>query len=334
MECEIFFLDAFDPLRKSDVEGALVIAGRENAPVHFVLADSLEENEPKATPLERKQMLEAYFGQAGLPSVLRLFPFSEEGEPLSSLVEKLRSKKSDHPILFLVKKRNCKSLKEALTSFSFRPSEILCLNEAGRACLRPSEVPEALWPILEKKRLYYVGKLESLLQSGHRLLHSISVANLCYEIAKGNGLEKPEKAYEAGLFHDVGKHLDEAQERSIMEEKYPPFASFPRWAFHQFTGAYLAKKEFGIEDEDILEAIRFHATGKKDMSPLGKIVYSADKIDPLRDYDSSEMIALCLKDYRKGFLKVLHENRVYLTGKGYKVDNPLTKECFDYYLGE
>ena len=45
MESEIFFLDAFDPLRKSDVEGALVIAGRENAPVHFVLADCLEEKE-------------------------------------------------------------------------------------------------------------------------------------------------------------------------------------------------------------------------------------------------------------------------------------------------
>ena len=45
------------------------------------------------------------------------------------------------------------------------------------------------------------------------------------------------------------------------------------------------------------------------MSPLGKIIYSADKIDPLRGYDSSPLIKSCMRDYAKGFVEVLKANK-------------------------
>ena len=119
-----------------------------------------------------------------------------------------------------------------------------------------------------------------------------------------------------------------------MEEHFPEYKDFPEWSFHQFVGAYLAKEYFGIEDEDILSAIEFHSTGKPHMSPLGKVVYAADKIDPLRGYDSRSLIASCKKQYYLGFLDVLAANQAYLTKQGYVVDNPLTRDCYKLYLGE
>ena len=186
---------------------------------------------------------------------------------------------------------------------------------------------------IEKKRLYYVGKLAKTLDSEHRLEHSISVAHLCYEIALSNKYPHPEDAYVAGLFHDCGKHYDEEKSLEVMESRFEDKACYPKWTYHQFIGYWLVASQFQIGDPIIWQAIGEHATGAPMMKTLSKIVYAADKIDPLRGYDSSAMIKKCMKDIDKGFLMVLRENRKYLTEKGYKVDNPMTKECFDYYLG-
>ena len=188
---------------------------------------------------------------------------------------------------------------------------------------------------IEEKRLYCVGHLARLLKSEHRLQHSLSVAHLAYEIALSNHYMAPGLAYLAGLLHDCGKHCDRKKELEVMKEAFPGLTEiYPEWAWHQFVGSYMVEAEFGIHNGFVQEAIRYHATGRKRMSPLAKIIYAADKIEPLRGYDSSSMIEECKKDYEKGFLTVLSANRDYLTEKGYKVDNPSTKECFDFYLGD
>ena len=51
---------------------------------------------------------------------------------------------------------------------------------------------------------------------------------------------------------------------------------------HPFLGAEVAKREYGVEDEEILEAIRWHTTGKPDMTVLDKIIFIADYIEPNR----------------------------------------------------
>ena len=93
-------------------------------------------------------------------------------------------------------------------------------------------------------------------------------------------------------------------------------------------------KYIKIEDEDVLEAIRYHATGKENMSTLAKIIYSADKIDPLRGYDSSSLINECYKDINKGFLRVLKENIEFFKEKNIDYENYYTSRCLNYYLNQ
>ena len=95
---------------------------------------------------------------------------------------------------------------------------------------------------------------------------------------------------------------------------------------------YNASKNFGVDDIDILSAIRNHATGNSNMSALDKIIYSSDKIDPLRDYDSSDLIKKCKENYNSGFLCVLKENIKFLKENKKDISNELTDKCIKYYL--
>ena len=196
--------------------------------------------------------------------------------------------------------------------------------------IESSELPEKVFDYICDNGLYYVGKLKEYL-SEKRFAHSISVAKLSRDIAKANGKDY-NAAFYAGLFHDVGKYVDDKDSEKLLSEYNPDYLDMPRWSWHQFNGVVIARNEFNIENTEILESICFHATGKAHMSPISKIVYSADKIDPLRNYDSSELIKACIENYRNGFIKVLEANKEYLTITNKLDENRLTKECFECYI--
>ncbi len=181
----------------------------------------------------------------------------------------------------------------------------------------------------EKGRKACFELLRSLLKE-KRYNHSISVGGLCEMAAKKQGKDALDAKW-TGILHDCAKYLKKDEAKALMEKYYPSFASGPEWTYHQFLGALLAKEVFGVENTEVLDAIRFHATGKKEMCYLGKLVYACDKIDPLRGYDSADMIKSVVADTDKGFVYVLDENRKYYQTKGFDPD-PLTKECFLYYL--
>lgn len=185
---------------------------------------------------------------------------------------------------------------------------------------------------IAEHHLYYMHKIEGFI-SHTRLKHSVSVASLAYEIAQRNGLDA-EKAYLTGLLHDIGKELPVEQRQRYMEEAYGQFVSFPKWLHHQFVGALIARDAFGVNDDLVLKAIESHATGNGDMSWLAKIIYSADKIEPTREFDSTNLINQCLEDYEKGFIAVLKDNRDFLLEKRKDIYNPLTQACFARYLKE
>ncbi len=188
--------------------------------------------------------------------------------------------------------------------------------------------------LIHDKGLYYLKEVAPYL-SEKRLKHSESVALLSYEIAISNNLPEPGRAYIAGLLHDIGKYVEEKDALRIMEEEGVEEAKdCPNWAYHQFVGALLARDKFHIKDEEILSAIRYHCSGCGNMTPLGEIIYSADKIDPLRLWDSASYIKECKSDYHQGFIDVLRANREFLHEKmGEEADKcALSEKCYEAYL--
>jgi predicted HD superfamily hydrolase involved in NAD metabolism len=72
----------------------------------------------------------------------------------------------------------------------------------------------------------------------------------------------------------------------------------PSEVAHQFLGEYIAREELGVEDKDVLNAIKYHTTGRDNMSTLEKVVYVADLIEPSRKYEGvNELRKVIDKDF-------------------------------------
>jgi nicotinate-nucleotide adenylyltransferase len=122
--------------------------------------------------------------------------------------------------------------------------------------------------------------------SAKRYGHSLNVAAECRKLAEKYG-EDPDKAYFAGLLHDVCKELPEDEQRELVISSgfiYSREELDTKSLHHAIAGAGFVKKHFGVEDIDILNAIRFHTVGRAGMSRLEEIVYLGDLISAERDY--------------------------------------------------
>lgn len=122
--------------------------------------------------------------------------------------------------------------------------------------------------------------------SQKRYTHSLNVAEECRKLAVKYG-EEPEKAYFAGLLHDICKELsDDEQKKLVLESGFAVCREEleTRSLWHAIAGAYFIKTNFGIEDIDILNSVRFHTVGRAGMTRLEEIVYLGDLVSADRDY--------------------------------------------------
>jgi len=114
-----------------------------------------------------------------------------------------------------------------------------------------------------------------------RYLHSLGAEEKAKELAVRFGADV-EKAALAALIHDNAKCFPYKELVKIVEDNNFPIEDDIKnnhKILHAFAGAYLAQKELGINDEDILNAIMYHTTGRVEMSLLEKIVYLSDKLE-------------------------------------------------------
>lgn len=169
---------------------------------------------------------------------------------------------------------------------------------------------EAVNSYIKENGLYLDEQLKASL-SEKRYLHSINVANLAKQIASKNHLNQ-KKAYIAGILHDCAKEISKTDTLDMMKKYFPNDLNHSVNVYHQFLGTIIAKEKYGITDEEILEAIKYHATSSNEISNLGKVIYCADKIDPSRGYDSNALIDLCIKNYEFGYYKILEDNIKYI----------------------
>lgn len=125
-----------------------------------------------------------------------------------------------------------------------------------------------------------------------RYIHSLNVAESATMLARIYGADE-EKAYTAGLVHDSCKDMPTGLQLSYLLENKVEMTDLEintAKLYHAMSGKVFARNEFGIEDEDMLNAVRYHTTGRRGMSLLEKIIFVADFISDERDYNGVEIM--------------------------------------------
>lgn len=147
--------------------------------------------------------------------------------------------------------------------------------------------PELTW--LRARAFEYVDE--------RRLAHVIGCENEAVSLAEEWG-EDPELAAEAGILHDITKRCSGEEQLNLCEKYGIIIDNFERndpRLLHARTGAALARELFGVGDE-VYGAIRWHTTGKPDMSVFEKIIYLADYIEPTRDFPGIEELRILAEE--------------------------------------
>ncbi len=159
--------------------------------------------------------------------------------------------------------------------------------------------------------------------SEKRYQHTLNVRRMAVKLAKRWGAD-PEKAALAALLHDTAKELPREEmlqilnDNAIMAENAQNRPS-PVW--HGICAAILAQTQWGVEDEEVLSAIRCHTTGKPGMSLLDEIVFLADMTSAERDYPEVDYLRkLEKKDIHQAMREALEMNLHWLEESGKPVD--------------
>ncbi len=140
-------------------------------------------------------------------------------------------------------------------------------------------------------------------------------------------------AAEAGILHDITKKF-ELSEQLLLSEKYGIINDTIELSnlklLHAKTGACMARDLYGVPDA-IYQAIRWHTTGRPDMSLLEKIIYLADYIEPTRDFEGVEPLrALAYADLDRAMLLGLEMSLDELREKGVE-PHPNTADALEWY---
>lgn len=210
--------------------------------------------------------------------------------------------------------------------------------------LLQEELPEEVFVYIKEHGLYqnsyswkYLEEIENKLRqtlNTSRFQHTIGVmytaGNLAgyYEYPMGEALV-------AGLLHDCAKCMKDEERISIchkhnifvslMEERQPHL-------LHAKVGAYLAKSEYGIEDERVLHAIKVHTTGCVNMSQLDKILFVADYMEPHRSKAAGlpAIRKMAYQDLDECVYMILRDMLLYLEKTPQDIDET-TRDAYEYY---
>ncbi len=170
-------------------------------------------------------------------------------------------------------------------------------------------MPEYIRQYILDNELYLIWWIKPQMDPA-RFAHSNSVARLCRELAKAHGFDE-HRAYLTGLFHDVAKDMPKSEMEKWIRACFPEAINEHHAIWHGYVGSVVIDRIFGIHDPAIANAIANHVKGTS-YDPYAMMVFIADKVDPLRGYDSSGLYHACLHDLYNGFLLVKAENKAFL----------------------
>lgn len=171
-------------------------------------------------------------------------------------------------------------------------------------------------------------------QDEKRFEHTLGVEFTAAALAMRYG-EDIKAARIAGILHDCAKCFTEEKLLSVCKkngieisevEKRNPFL------LHGRVGAFLAEDKYGIDDQDIINAISYHTTGRGNMSLLEKIIFIADYMEPGRKQAANlaEIRMLAFQNIDACLIKILEDTLKYLEKSGKEIDD-MTRVTYEYY---
>lgn len=238
-----------------------------------------------------------------------------------------------------LRKYSCDVLKKETIIIDFEPFE--CSSTKVRNALLSADdasfmLPENVLSYIMEKGLYtdeytQVRKLLREKLDDYRYIHSLGVADSARDLAKIYGADE-EKAYFAGLLHDVAKNMTKEEQLDLMEkggiilsncEKNNPAL------WHAMAGECYLRLYMNITDPEILGSVRYHTTGKAGMTLLEKIIYVADYISAERNYpDVDVMRDLSLN---QSLEKASLYSLIYTFNKMTKLQGIIHPDSVEYY---
>lgn len=192
---------------------------------------------------------------------------------------------------------NAKVIKLKVYGEDLSSSKVRVYNKLG---LDLSElIPDSVNNYIVNNSLFQGDKYYSYIKNAlpiKRKVHTAGVILTSIKLAKKLGVSK-EKAELASLLHDIAKYKNPSDYKDFfIEDKVNSDV------VHQFLGEYIARTELCVDDGEILNAIKYHTTGRANMTMLEKIVYIADLIEPSRKFLGVETLREEIeKDFDKGF---------------------------------
>lgn len=151
-----------------------------------------------------------------------------------------------------------------------------------------------------------------------RYQHILRVRDTAIDLAKFYKADV-EKAEIAGYYHDCAKSKDLDKLKLLSKEYGLELTESMQKApkiIHAFLGALMAEKKYNIKDKEILDAIRYHTTGRKNMTLLDKIIFISDYIEPGRKFNGiDEVRELAYKDLDLALYKSLNMSIANLINK-------------------
>ncbi len=213
-----------------------------------------------------------------------------ERNEISQTCEKKSQMESEGAVVYLVEN-------EVLAISSTDLRRMLVFDCAGPF------LPEGVADYIQKNSLYGTGRnyrhiseaeLETVvirLLKENRVDHVLGCRDTAVELAQKWGADETDAA-RAALLHDVTKALDGPLQLTLCREYgiiLDDFSKTNPKTLHALTGALVAERIFG-EKKTVVDAIRYHTTGKADMTLLEKIIYVADYMEPNRDFPGVERL--------------------------------------------
>ena len=168
----------------------------------------------------------------------------------------------------------------------------------------------------------------------NRFYHTQGVRFTSAALAMAHGADI-HKAETAGLLHDCATGISDSKKIKICDKNEIEISKVERnnpFLLHAKVGAYIAKEKYGIDDEEILDAIRFHTTGKAGMHMLEQIVFIADYIEPRRNKSKHlpEIRLAAFRDLDECCYLILKDMLLYLKSKSGEIDSN-TQDAYHFY---